>query len=216
MTYNTGKKEVLKFEDDLLKEYGVSVLALKCDSKIEEDIINIKHILEQKNIVIDILINNAATSHDSYFLEKTKTEFMDVLEVNVVGTFLIIKHLNHLINKGYIFNIASSDGIDTYNEISIDYSASKAAIINLTKSLALSLPSLKIYCISPNWIDTNTTRNMNLDYLNDELKRTGQSRLIHPDELSNLIYTIVNGKYRTGTNFRVDIKNNNIVVEELI
>ena len=153
---------------------------------------------------IDILVNMAAISLDNLFLDNTKEDFMKVLEVNLVGTFLTSKIYSKYNDNGLIINIASTDGIDTYSEYSMLYSASKAGIINMSKSMALGT-SNKVLCLCPNWIDSASTRNMDQDYLNSELKRINQSRLITIDEFCESFLKIIND-YQSGDVVRIDIK----------
>ena len=97
-----------------------------------------------------------------------------------------------------VINIASTDGIDTYSSLNIDYSASKAGLINLTKSLALTLPNIKILAICPNWVETESIKEMNQEYLKQEMKRINQKQLIKPDEISKKIINIINSDIKSG------------------
>ena len=193
-TYLNSIEEALKLE----KELGVK--AIKCDITSEEDI---KKLLELEHI--DILINNAAYTQDNYYYDKTKEEFMKVLEVNVVGTFLMIKYLSKIMDNGLIFNISSADGIDTYNEVSMDYCASKAAIISLTKTYSLALNS-KVIAVAPEWVNTEIVKDMNPLFLEEELKRTNQKRLLEPNEVANKIYDIANSEIKTGNIIRIGVE----------
>ena len=93
--YNTTK---LKEEEN--------IIPLHCDISNEMEIIDVLN----KIGPIDLLINNAALSLDNEYQDKTKEEFMKVLEVNVVGTFLMIKHsIKHLTKEGTIINISSNN-----------------------------------------------------------------------------------------------------------
>ena len=186
--------------------------SIKCDIRNEieiEDTIK-KVIKEHKRI--DIIINMAAISMDNYFLDKTKEEFMNVLEVNLVGTFLTSKIYSKYIDDGMIVNISSTDGIDTYNEYNIDYAASKCGIINMSKNISMCTNN-KVICICPNWIDSDSTRSMDKDYLMNELKRIGQSRLIKIDELNDGIYKIINDNI-DGI-YRIDIKGDKLWIEKI-
>ena len=112
----------------------------------EEDISDtIKYVIDKYG-KIDMLINMASVSYDNLFLDNTKEEFMKVLEVNLVGTFLTSKIYSKYISDGIIVNIASTDGIDTYSKYSMLYSASKAGIINMSRSMALGTMN-KVLCI---------------------------------------------------------------------
>lgn len=187
---------------------------IKCDVT---DINSIDNIVKETIDMygnIDIMINLAAIYMDNIFLDKTKEEFMKVLEVNLVGTFLCNQVYSKYIDNGLIINMASTDGIDTYSKYSIDYSASKAGIINISKSIAISSGN-KILCICPNWIDTSSTRDMDLEYLDSELKRIGQDRLINIDEFIVGFDKIINSNFNSGDIFRIDIKGDKLWVEKM-
>jgi 3-oxoacyl-[acyl-carrier protein] reductase len=151
---------------------------------------------------------------DNSFLNKTKDELMRELEVNLVGTFLCNQIYSRYIYNGLIINMASTDGIDTYSEYSMGYSVSKSGIICLSKMLA-NFSTLKILCVSPNWVETSSTIRMNHEYLHDELERIGQSRLIRMDELVCGIDKILNSDFESGDNFRIDIKGDKLWVEKI-
>lgn len=190
------------------------IKTVKCDIRKEEEIENVIKLGIDLFGNIDILINLACISRDNSFLNKTKDEFMDVLEVNLVGTFLVSQIYSKYIDNGLIINMGSTDGIDTYSEYSIDYSASKAGVINISKSISMCT-SNKVLCICPNWIDSDSTRRMNCEYLNGELKRIKQSRLINMNELVDSIIEIINGDSITGDVFRIDIRDGNLWIEKI-
>lgn len=187
---------------------------IKCDVTNSNDIENI--IKKTKNTYgnIDIIINLACLCMDNNFLEKTKEEFMKVLEVNLVGTFLCNQIYSKYIDNGLIINMSSTDGIDTYSKYSIDYSASKAGIISISKSISICTNN-KVLCICPNWIDTSSTRSMDKDYLDSELIRIGQSRLIKIDEFISGFDKIINDKFNSGDTYRIDIKGDKLWVEKM-
>ena len=191
ITYLTSENEAKKLQKYIVDNYKVNSLTIKCDITSEEDILNMKNIILEKYNHIDILVNNAAYAYDNYIDEKTKEEFMKVLEVNVVGTFLVTKYLYKYMNNGIIVNISSTDADDTYSEISIDYSSSKAAINNLTKTFALSFKNIKVIGVMPNWTNTESIREMNQDYLKKELIRIGQEKLEDPKEVANNIVKLI-------------------------
>lgn len=191
ITYNSSEEEALNLQKYVVDNYNVNALAIRCDITKEEDIINLRNIVMEKYDCIDILINNAAYASDNYIDEKTKEEFMKVLEVNVVGTFLITKHLYRYMDGGVIVNVSSTDSEDTYSEMSMDYSASKAAINNLTKTFALALRNVKVIGVMPNWTNTESIKEMNQDYLKSELERIGQKELEDPKEVANKIIELI-------------------------
>ena len=195
-----------------------NIISIKCDVSLENDIENvIKKALKLFGKDY-ILINLASVSMDNNFLDKTKEEFMRVLEINLVGMFLCNQIYSKYNSNGLIINMSSTDGIDTYSEYSLDYSISKAGIIHMSKIIGM-ISSNKIICICPNWIDSNSTNEIDKDYLDSELKRIGQSRLIRIDELIDSIYKIIidnyNKKNRNTEVLRIDIRDDKLWIEKM-
>lgn len=151
---------------------------------------------------------------DNSYLNKTKYEFMNVLEVNLVGMFLCNQIYSRYFSDGLIINMSSTDGIDTYSEYSIDYSVSKAGIICMSKNISMCTKN-KVVCLCPNWIDSDSTRSMDESYLKSELTRIGQSRLITIDELIMVINDVINFKYNSGDVIRIDIKDDKLWIKKM-
>lgn len=201
LTYYNNQTNILKLKEEIENETKVKCYINKLDLKNEQNIIEVCRDILTKFSKINILVNNASISNDNLFLDKTKEEFMQVLEVNVVGTFLMTKYLIENI-EDFVINMSSTDGIDTYSIYNLDYAISKSAIIQLTKSMSLIFPNIKTIAIAPNWVETESTLEIDKTYLENELKRIGQEKLISIDTVSNKIIDI--------------IKNNNIKSGEVI
>ena len=196
------------------KEYydNLSNVSLeKLDITNEEEVDN----FFRKHNDITLVINNACTYRDNSIFDKTKEEFMKVLEVNLLGSFLVDKYALKYLNNSIIINMSSTDGIDTYNELNIDYSVSKSGIITLTKAISLVDTSNKIICFTPNWIDTKSTREADDNYIREELKRIGQDRLITVSELTDSINSIINTEFKSGSIYRIDVKERELWMKEL-
>lgn len=202
----------------ILHEYGATVIGVynstkidteeydiyKCDLSNEIDIKNLIDYVIKKHEKIDVVVNCGALCLDNDIYDKTKEEFMKVLEVNLVGTFLMCKYASKVMDKGVIINMSSTDAQDTFNPISMDYGASKAGVENLTKNLALRFPKLKICALAPNWVDTETVLSMNPNYLESELKRIGQDKLLKKEEVAiKIIEIIINDDIRSGEIIRM-------------
>lgn len=181
----------------------------KCDIKNEKEVKMLIEKIISKHEKIDVLINCAATSSDMDIYEKDSISFLNTLNVNVVGTFLMCKYASLYMNNGVIINVSSTDGIDTYNPISLDYCASKAAINNLTKNLALRFNNIKICALAPNWINTESTLSMDSNYLKNELKRVNQKELLRKEDVAVKIIEMIinNDDYISGDIVRMDNKN---------
>ena len=197
-TYNTSINEINILKDKIEK-IGVNFYSYKLDLLIEKEIDEFCSYIKKNFKNIDVLINNAALSIDNTFLYKTSKEFIDVLKVNLVSPFLLIQRLSSHINDGVIINISSTDGINTYTTLNIDYSASKAGLINLTKTLALELKNIRIYAICPNWVNTESVGEMNQDYLKEEMKRIGQKQLIDPSSVASKVIQLIESDLDSGS-----------------
>ena len=149
--------------DDIKKKFP-KVLVKKFDisdhSRIEEFIENVS--LELGGL--DILINNAGVNIDNLSLRMKDEEWKKVIDVNLTSTFLLSKHSikKMLKNKfGRIINITSIVG-HSGNLGQANYSASKAGIIGMSKSLAIEYAkkNITINCVSPGFIETSMTKNI--------------------------------------------------------
>ena len=207
---------------NVLSDYGAKVIGVynktkikdrkfdtfPCDISNETNIKKLMTYIKRKYGKIDVVINCAALAMDSDFYEKTKKEFMKVLEVNLVGTFLCCKYASLLMERGIIINVTSLNASETYSPISMDYDASKAGLENLTKNLSLRLPNIKVCALSPGWINTETVLNMNQDYLKEEMKRCKQRELIKKENVViKIIEMIVNDDIVSGDIIRM-VSNN--------
>lgn len=181
--YNTSVDNALKLENEF-----ENIKCIKCDITNEEEIKNVIDSIDE----IDLLINNAGIAIDNDYQNKSKQEFMKVIETNLGGTFLVTKYaLSKLNSKGIIINISSNNAIDNYNPISMDYDASKAGINMLTKNFSLILEDLnknnKIIAVCPGWILTDSVKEMNPLFLEQEMKKNNQNKIIIPNELVEYI-----------------------------
>ena len=141
---------------------------------------------------IDVLVNNGAISIDTTIEDKTKNNFMKIFEVNVYGLFNVSKVFGEDMlknKKGKIINIGSTNGIDTYYEYSLDYDASKAAVINLTHNLASHYaPYVNVNCVCPGWINTPMNKNLDKEFIKDEENKILLGRFANPEEITALVY----------------------------
>ena len=197
-TYNTSLEEI-KLLEKKIDTIGVKFYPYKLDLLNEKEIINFCNDIKSKFNNIDLLVNNAALSLDNEFDLKTCDEFIDVLKVNLVGPFLLIQNLYKLMDNGVVINIASTNGINTYTKLDVDYSASKAGLINLTKSLSIILDKVRVYAICPNWVKTESILEMDQDYLKEEMNRVKQKKLIDPKIVAHEVMNLINGNQKSGS-----------------
>ena len=186
-----GHKVIVGYNTNPVTE----VESVKCDVRNKTEIERTIAKLIAKYQNIDVLINMAAISRDNLLENISKEDFMDTLEVNLVGSFLTSQIYSKYIKDGMIINIASTDGIDTYNEYNLCYAASKSALITMSKNLA-TCTSNKVICVCPNWCDSASTRSFDENFLYKELVRIGQRKLITTDEVSKSVYKIITNNFK--------------------
>lgn len=192
ITYNSHKDEAIELQKEINDKYNTESLVIKCDISKEEDIENLKNEIINKFNKLDVLVNNASIAIDTTFSDKTKENYMRILEVNLVGTFLVSKIMSTIMNdNSSIINISSTNGIDTYYEYSLDYDSSKAGIINLSHNLANYLsPKIRVNTICPGWINTPMNKDMDMEFKKQEEDKILLKRFAEPNEIANLVYFI--------------------------
>ena len=192
INYNTHKNEAEKLKEELEKIYNIECLIIKCDITKEQEVKEMFDIIINKFNKLDVLVNNAAIAIDTTFEDKTKENFMKVLDTNVVSLFYLTRIFADEMYKqkeGKIINISSSNAIDSYYEYSLDYDASKAALINLTHNLANHYsPYINVNCICPGWINTPMNKNLDKDFKQKEENKILLNRFAEPEEIANLVY----------------------------
>lgn len=159
---------------------------------------------------LDILINNAGITRDNLILKMTEEEFDQVINTNLRGVFSCLKQASKIMLKqksGRILNISSVSGIHG-NPGQVNYSASKAGVIGMTKTLAKELGSrgITVNAIAPGYIKTDMT-----DVLKDELKdkiaeAVPLRRLGNPEDIAEMAAFLVSPKasYITGQVIEID------------
>ena len=131
INYLNSKDEALKLEKEIKNKYKVDCLVVKADVSCEEDVDKMVKQITSKYSKIDVLVNNAGIAIDTIFIDKTVSNFKRVLDVNLIGTFLVSRYISkYMSDMGTIINISSTNGIDTNYPYSMDYDASKAGVIS--------------------------------------------------------------------------------------
>ena len=205
ISYNSSKCEGEKVKEYIEKNYKVKCLMVKCDISSEIEVSHMVDLSLKEFGNIDVLINNASVSMDNDIMSKSKDEFLRVVEVNLVGTFLVTREVIKKCNVNTIVNISSTDSTSTYSKLNIDYSCSKAGVNILSKTFSLCYPDIKICTIMPNWVNSETVLSMNSDYLEEEMKRIGQKKSIDKEYVARKTYEVVVDKFiKNGDIIRID------------
>lgn len=210
INYNNSEKQAIDLKEKIEKDYGVLAFVVKADVSKEEEVKEMVKLVVEKFGKIDCLINNAAICCDNYFYDKSSSEFLDVLQTNLIGPFLLSKYVGEMMLKnksGCIINISSTNGIDTNETYSMDYDASKAGVITLTKNFAKALaPYVRVNCVASGWIKTPPVLEMDPTYLEKEQEKILLGRFAETEEIANVVYFLVTNQasYVNGTIIRVD------------
>ena len=208
INYLNSKDEALKLEKEIKNKYKVDCLVVKADVSCEEDVDKMVKQITSKYSKIDVLVNNAGIAVDTIFIDKTVSNFKRVLDVNLIGTFLVSRYISkYMSDMGTIINISSTNGIDTNYPYSMDYDASKAGVISLTKNLAIELaPRIRVNSIAPGWIDTDMNDTLDNEFKSSEIDKILLKRFGKVNEIAEVVYFLASDKasYINGTVIRVD------------
>ena len=185
---------------EIVSSYGNKCMAIKADVANENEVKKMIDAIISEYGRIDILVNNAGIAYDSDIDEKTTANWQDTLNTNVLGPFLASKYAGKKMLEqkyGKIINISSTNGINTTYPYSMDYDASKAALINLTKNLAIQFaPYINVNSVAPGWVDTAMNSNLPKSYLKEEKEKILLKRFAEPEEISNVVLFLASDKAR--------------------
>lgn len=178
VNYNNSSDLALK----LKSEYGDRVSIVKADVSNEDDVKRMFDALGK----LDVVVNNAGIAKDSDPMEKSAEEFLEVIKVNLLGTFLVSKYAVNHVDKGCIVNISSTNALDTYYPESLDYDASKAGVISLTHNFSLYLKDrdIRVNVVCPDWIDTDMNLGMDEEY------KKSLGVFLNPEEVAKVVYDV--------------------------
>lgn len=211
INYLTSHKEAMELKETIIQNYGVQCLAIKADISLENEVDHMITTIESKLHGVDILINNAAIDLSNLFHLKNAEDFRRTLDVNVVGAFNCSQRVyKHMFEKEYgrIINISSTNGINTYYPMCIDYDASKAALISLTHNLAFEFaPYIHVNCIAPGFIGTeNELDGYDEEFLKQEQEKIMVNRYGQPEEVAYLVKFLISDEanFINNTIIRID------------
>ena len=159
---------------------------------------------------LDILVNNAGITKDNLIMKMSEDDFDAVIATNLKGAFNCIKHVSRQMLKqksGHIVNISSVSGV-MGNAGQVNYSASKAGIIGMTKSAARELASrgITVNGIAPGFVDTEMTQVLSDEVKEAATKQIPLGRFGKPEDIANMAAYLASEKaaYITGQIISVD------------
>ena len=203
-----GTSELAKVQPalDEIKACGVNAYFYRFDVSNSEAVEeNINKIIEEHG-KIDILVNNAGITSDGLFVRMSPEQWEKVININLSSAFYVthsvVKHMMKA-RRGSIVNMSSVVGISG-NAGQANYSASKAGLIGLTKSLAKELGSrnIRVNAVAPGFINTKMTESLDPTKMLDliPLKRLGEVE----DIAKTVKFLAMDADYITGQVVKVD------------
>lgn len=174
---------------EYLKNYDVAkILAVKADISKQEDCTNLVNKTLETFKQIDVLINNAGVTRDNLLIRMKEEDFDKVVDVNLKGAFLMLKEVARPMmkaRKGVIINMTSVVG-QSGNAGQINYSASKAGLIGLTKSAAKELASrnIRVNAIAPGFVKTEMTATLPQEIQDGALKMIPLNRFAEVKDIA--------------------------------
>ncbi len=186
-------------------EYGVKASSYQCDVADFEAVKNTVAEIKKDFGSAQILVNNAGITRDGLLAMMKEEDFDAVLNTNLKGAFNMIRHMTGLFlraKEGCIINITSVSGM-MGNAGQCNYSASKAGLIGLTKSVAKELAPKGIRCnaVAPGFIQTDMTGEQGDNPL---LKMIPLGKMGEPEDVAEAVAYLACAKYVTGEVLRVD------------
>lgn len=209
VNYNSSVKDAILLVQEINQNGGFAE-AIQCDISDYENVREMISHIVRKYGKVDILINNAGICRDRLLARMSEEEFDSVISINLKGTFNCIRHVAHFMMMqkwGRIINISSVSGV--YGNIGqANYSASKAGIIGMTKSVSKELAryGITVNAIAPGFIESEMT-----DKLPENIKETFKKRIPmgefgKPVDVANLVVFLSSecANYITGQVLNID------------
>jgi 3-oxoacyl-[acyl-carrier protein] reductase len=191
-----------------IQQQGGEALALQADVSQTEQVDHLVEKTQEKWGKINILVNNAGITKDNLLIRMKLEDWQSVLALNLTGVFLCTRAVGKLMLKqrrGRIINIASVSG-QMGNPGQANYSAAKAGVIGLTKTLAKEFASrgITVNAVAPGFIETDMTHDLKAEEI---LKLIPLGRFGKPEEVAQMVSFLASNPasaYITGQVFNVD------------
>lgn len=209
INYRNNEEEALKVKQEL-EDLGSQVLVVKADvSELEQAEKLIKEAKKEFGRV-DILVNNAGITKDNLIIRMKEEDFDSVIKTNLKGAFNCLKEVTPIMLKqkyGKIVNMSSVVGV-VGNPGQVNYCASKAGLIGMTKSLAKEIGSrnITVNAIAPGFIDTDMTKILSDDQKKKILSQIPLNKFGNVEDIANVALFLAseNSNYITGQVIHVD------------
>lgn len=209
VNYNGSKEKALAAVEEILQAGG-GAEAIQCNVADFHACKEMIDMVIKKSGRLDILVNNAGVTRDNLLMKMSEEEYDQVLDTNLKGTFHTIRHASRYLLKqrsGKVINITSVSGV-LGNAGQANYSASKAGVIGLTKSVARELASrgINVNAVAPGYVATDMTEALSEKAKEQLLGQIPLGRAAMPEEIANVVVFLASeaSDYMTGQVICVD------------
>ena len=209
INYRNNEEEALKVKQEL-EGLGPQVLVVKADVSELKQAENLIKEAKKEFGRVDILVNNAGITKDNLIIRMKEEDFDSVIKTNLKGAFNCLKAVTPIMLKqkyGKIVNMASVVGV-VGNPGQVNYCASKAGLIGMTKSLAKEIGSrnITVNAIAPGFIDTDMTKILSDDQKKKILSQIPLNKFGNVEDIANVALFLgsENSNYITGQVIHVD------------
>jgi len=194
-----------------LKKYDIKAAAFSCDITIPSEVDEMVEAVEDEFGRIDVLVNNAGTAVIRDAIDMSYEELTTIIDLNLTSLFVVSQAVARVMKKqggGSIINTASmSAHVVNTPQPSSNYNATKAAVVQLTKNLAVEWAPLniRVNSISPGYIMTELAKSMK-EWHEKWIPKIPQNRMASPEELQGayLYFASDASTYATGSDLIVD------------
>ncbi|MDA0712525.1 MAG: 3-oxoacyl-[acyl-carrier-protein] reductase [bacterium] len=200
VNFASRQAEAEETERQIISVGGLKPLLLKFDVAIEDEVLAAIKVIENNWGSVEILVNNAGISKDNLLVRMKAVDWSSVLATNLDGAFYCSKACvkNMMRNRfGRIINISSVVG-EKGSAGQVAYSAAKAGLIGMTKSLALELASreITVNAVAPGYIETDMTSSFSEKYQEELLKQIPLNSSGTPEDVANAVCFLASGEAR--------------------
>ncbi|MGI6105719.1 MAG: 3-oxoacyl-[acyl-carrier-protein] reductase [Raoultibacter sp.] len=195
---------------ELIEVFKIDAFALQADVSQSKEAQTLIDGAKERFGRVDVLVNNAGITRDGLLARMKEEDFDDVISINLKGTFNCCKYVTPYMMKqryGRIVNLGSVVGL-AGNPGQVNYAASKAGVVGLSKSLAkeIAARNITVNVVAPGFIETNMTQALDDKQQSAIKDRIASKRLGTPQDVANLVAFLANEQsgYITGQVIGVD------------
>lgn len=209
INYRSSEDEAQKVAEEV-KKFGVDAMLVKADISSLEEAERLVKEAKDKFGKIDIMVNNAGITKDGLVMRMKEEDFDNVIRVNLKGVFNCLKSITPIMMRqkhGKIINLSSVVGISG-NAGQVNYAASKAGVIGMTKSLAKEIGSrgINVNAVAPGFIETDMTEKLGEKFKQEAVNNIPLKRLGKPEDVADVVSFLASdaSDYVTGQVIHVD------------